>query len=99
MTLALVSGLASAVAVPSAHADNSRLNESVFVNIYTAQQQNGCPTEPKLDGRLVEAARLHTLDVLNNPNLNGDIGSDGSSPQDRATRTGFVGTVDRKSVV
>src|SRR5690606_32509221 len=62
-------------------------------NIYTAQKQNGCPTEPKLDGRLVEAARLHTLDVLNNPNLNGDIGSDGSTPQDRASRQGFVGKV------
>lgn len=80
-------------AVPNAQADNKRLKESVFVNIYTAQKQNGCPTEPKLDGRLVEAARLHTLDVLNNPNLNGDIGSDGSTPQDRASRQGFVGKV------
>jgi uncharacterized protein YkwD len=80
-------------AVPNAQADNKRLNESVFVNIYTAQKQNGCPTEPKLDVRLVEAARLHTLDVLNNPNLNGDIGSDGSTPQDRASRQGFVGKV------
>ncbi|MDV3124534.1 CAP domain-containing protein [Mycobacterium sp. 21AC1] len=92
MALALVSGLAPAVALPSAHADNKRLNESVFVNIYTAQQQNGCPTEPKLDGRLVEAARVHALDVLNNPNLDGDIGSDGSTPQDRANGQGFVGT-------
>ncbi|CDO31182.1 CAP domain-containing protein [Mycolicibacterium porcinum] len=83
--------VAPAVAVPSAQADNKRLNESVFVNIYTAQKQNDCPTEPKLDRRLVEAARLHTLDVLNNPNLDGDIGSDGSTPQDRANAQGFVG--------
>lgn len=41
----------------------------------------------------MEAARLHALDVLNNPNINGDIGSDGSTPQDRANGTGFVGTV------
>jgi hypothetical protein len=78
---------------PSAHADNDRLNESVFVNIYTAQQQNGCQTTPKLDGRLVEAARLHTLDVLNNPNLGGDIGSDGTTAQDRANGQNFTGTV------
>jgi hypothetical protein len=36
---------------------------------------------------------LHTLDVLNHPNLNADIGSDGSTPQDRANRSGFVGKV------
>jgi hypothetical protein len=78
---------------PIARADNKRLNESVFVNIYTAQQQNGCKTDPKLDGRLVEAARLHTLDVLNHPNLNGDIGSDGSTAQDRANALGFTGAV------
>jgi hypothetical protein len=76
---------------PTANADNKRLNESVFVNIDTAQKQNGCPQEPRLDGRLVEAARLHTLDVLNNRALDGDIGSDGSTPQDRANAQGFVG--------
>lgn len=93
MPLALISAVAPAVAVPSAQADNKRLNESVFANIYTAQKQNGCPTEPKLDGRLVEAARLHTLDVLNNTNLDGDIGSDGSTPQDRANGQHFAGKV------
>lgn len=90
---ALASLMLSAGVLPTAQADNRRLNESVFVNIYTAQQQYGCLTEPKLDGRLVEAARLHTLDLLNNPNLNADIGTDGSTPQDRANRTGFVGKV------
>ena len=29
------------VLAPTAHADNKRLNESVFVNIYTAQKNNG----------------------------------------------------------
>jgi uncharacterized protein YkwD len=65
----------------------------VFANIYTAQKQNGCLTEPKLDGRLVDAARRHALDVLNDPNINGDIGSDGSNPQDRANGQGFNGQV------
>jgi uncharacterized protein YkwD len=79
--------------MPSAHADNRRLNESVFVNIYTAQRQNGCTAEPRLDGRLVDAARRHALHVLNNRDVNGEIGSDGSTPQDRANATGFVGKV------
>jgi hypothetical protein len=93
LTLALLSAMITATTAPSALADNKRLNESVFVNIYTAQKQYGCLTEPKLDGRLVDAARRHTLDVLNDPNVNGDIGSDGSTPQDRAIATGFKGRV------
>ena len=32
-------------------------------------------------------------DVLSNRNLNGDIGSDGSGPQDRAAAAGFHGIV------
>jgi hypothetical protein len=93
LTLALLSAMVVATSTPSALADNKRLNESVFVNIYTAQKQYGCLTEAKLDGRLVDAARRHTLDVLNDPNVNGDIGSDGSTPQDRAIATGFKGRV------
>jgi uncharacterized protein YkwD len=91
LTIPLLVVAAGATAIPTAHADNKRLNESVFVNIDTAQKQNGCPGEAHLDGRLVEAARLHTLDVLNNRALDGDIGSDGSTPQDRANAQGFVG--------
>jgi uncharacterized protein YkwD len=93
VTAALASVLIAATTMPTAAADNKRLNESVFVNIYTAQKQNGCPTEPKLDGRLVAAAQRHTDDVLNNPDINGDIGSDGSNPQDRANAAGFNGKV------
>jgi hypothetical protein len=76
---------------PVAHADNKRLNSSVFGNIYTAQQLNDCTTEPRLDGRLVDAARRHTLDVLDHDDVNGDIGSDGSTVQDRARDAGFPG--------
>ena len=78
---------------PFAHADNSRQLRSLFIDIYTAQQRAGCKTDPRLDARLVEAARLHTLDVLGNRDLNGDIGSDGSTPQDRANGQGFSGKV------
>ncbi len=85
--------------VPVAHADNgntvvpnnARLNNSVYVNINTAQRQNGCTTDSQMDSRLTDAARRHTLDVLNNPDINGDIGSDGSTPQDRARDAGFKG--------
>jgi uncharacterized protein YkwD len=93
LTLALLPAMITVTTAPSALADNKRLNESVFVNIYTAQKQYGCPTEPKLDGRLVAAAQRHTDDALNNPDINGDIGSDGSTPQDRANAAGFNGKV------
>jgi uncharacterized protein YkwD len=73
--------------------DNKRLNNSVLVNIYTAQKRNGCETDPREDGRLVEAARRHTLDLLNHRDVNDDIGSDGSTPGDRARDAGFVGKV------
>jgi uncharacterized protein YkwD len=39
------------------------------------------------------AAQWHAGDVLNNRALDGDIGSDGSTPQDRANGAGFKGTV------
>lgn len=77
-----------------ASADNRRLNESVFVNIYTAQQRNGCTTDPKIDPRLVDAARRHAFDVRDHRDINGDIGSDGSSTRDRAVAAGFTGPVD-----
>lgn len=84
---------AGTVAAPAAHADNSRLNNGVFMAVYTAQKQNNCPADPRLDGRLVDAARIQTEDLLNNHDLDGDVGSDGSTPQSRAQATGFVGKV------
>ncbi|WP_200846196.1 CAP domain-containing protein [Mycolicibacterium vanbaalenii] len=82
--------LSSAAPAP---ADNRRLNESVFGNIYTAQKMNGCPVPPQRDGRLDEAARRHALDLLHHRELNGGIGSDGSTVSDRAAAAGFTGTV------
>ncbi|WP_231750793.1 CAP domain-containing protein [Mycobacterium sp. NAZ190054] len=79
--------------MPGAAADNRRLNESVVVNVYTIQQQNDCETDIKINPQLQLAAQWHTNDVLRNRALNGDIGSDGSTVQDRANRAGFVGTV------
>jgi uncharacterized protein YkwD len=79
------------VSVPSTHADNRRLNESVWVNVYTIQQQAGCKTDLKINPQLRLAAQWHTDDVLNNRELDGDIGSDGSTVADRANAAGFKG--------
>lgn len=77
----------------AAGADNKRLNESVAVNVYTIQQQAGCATNIRINPQLRQAAQWHTVDVLNNRNINGDIGSDGSTAQDRAADAGFRGQV------
>ncbi|MET0704739.1 MAG: CAP domain-containing protein [Mycobacterium sp.] len=73
------------------HADNKRLNDSVAVNVYTIQQQAGCPTDLTVDPRLRLAAQWHAQDVVNNRTLDGDIGSDGSTVQDRARAAGYPG--------
>ena len=93
LPVAVIAAGALVAVSPVAHADNKRLNSSVFGNIYTAQNLNGCTTEPRLDGRLVDTARRHTLDVLGHDDVNGDVGSDGSTVQDRARDAGFPGKV------
>jgi uncharacterized protein YkwD len=92
--------IGAALTTPAVRADNDdntlvpnnkRLNDSVVSNVYTIQRQAGCTNDVKVDPRLVRAAKWHTDDVLNNRNLDGDIGSDGSTPQDRANAAGFHG--------
>ena len=80
---------------PAARADNKRLNDGVVANVYTVQHQAGCTNDVKINPQLQLAAQWHTADVLNNRNLDGDIGSDGSTPQDRAQAAGFAGVVAR----
>ncbi|AKK26871.1 CAP domain-containing protein [Mycobacterium sp. EPa45] len=84
--------LAMAVA-PAAHADNTRLNNGVVANVYTVQHQAGCSTDIKKNPALTQAAEWHANDVLTNRALDGDLGSDGSTPQSRAAAAGFSGTV------
>jgi uncharacterized protein YkwD len=79
--------------IPVAHADNARLNNSVVSNVYTVQRQAGCIDNLKANPQLRLAAQWHTDDVLNNRGLDGDIGSDGTNPQDRAAAAGFHGRV------
>src|SRR5260370_35283779 len=57
------------------------------------QHQAGCTNDFKPNRQLQLAAQWHTHDVLNNRNLDGDIGSDGSTPQDRANAAGYRGKV------
>lgn len=100
MTVAIA---ASTILGPAAaHADNDnntlvpnnqRLNDSVVLNVYTLQHRAGCKGDVEMNVALQAAARRHTLDLLRNPGRDGDLGSDGSSPSDRAQQAGFQGTV------
>jgi uncharacterized protein YkwD len=76
---------------PAAAADNARLNSGVAANVYTVQHQAGCTTDIKISPALRLAAQRHADDVVNNRALPGDLGSDGSTPQSRATAAGFNG--------
>jgi uncharacterized protein YkwD len=81
------------VSAPDAQADNKRLNNSVVANAYTIQHQAGCATNIKINPQLQLAAQWHTDDVLNNRALDGNTGSDSSTPQDRAQAAGYRGKV------
>ncbi|AQT81010.1 hypothetical protein B1R94_19735 [Mycolicibacterium litorale] len=83
----------AALGAPSAHADNTRLNNGVVANVYTVQHQAGCSTDIKKNPALTLAAQWHAQDVLNNRALDGDVGSDGSTAQSRSAAAGFSGTV------
>jgi hypothetical protein len=93
--LAATSALMALTCGPAAHADNRRLNDGVVANVYTIQQQAGCPVDLKLkiNPKLRLAAQWHTNDVLANRALDGDIGSDGSTVADRARNAGYSGVV------
>lgn len=73
--------------------NNKRLNDSVVADVFTAQHHAGCHNDVRANPQLQAAAQRHAKDVLGNANLNGDIGSDGSSPQTRAEAAGFRGPV------
>lgn len=86
----------------SAHADNDnntlvpnnkRLNDGVIENVFTAERQAGCTGDVNSNPQLQLAAQRHTHDLMNNLNLDGDVGSDGSTPQDRANAAGYHGKV------
>lgn len=87
-----IAGVA-AFAVPAAHADNKRLNDGVVANVYTVQHQAGCTNDVAINLQLQLAAEWHARDLLSNRSLDGDIGSDGSTPESRSAAAGFHGKV------
>jgi uncharacterized protein YkwD len=93
LTCTVVLAVGAMAGVPAARADNKRLNDGVVANVYTVQHQAGCTTNIHINPQLRLAAQWHTDDVLNNRSLDGDIGSDGSTPKDRAAAAGFHGEV------
>jgi uncharacterized protein YkwD len=93
VTVVAALAVGAVVAMPAANADNFRLNNGVVANVYTVQHQAGCTNDVKINPQLRLAAQWHTDDVLNNRDLDGDIGSDGSATQDRANAAGFRGRV------
>ena len=96
-----VLGCLAAVAVasaPTATADDSRLNRSVISDVYTVQHRAGCANDVVANDQLSLAAQWHADDVLTNRDLDGDLGSDGSTPQNRAAAAGFRGTAVAETV-
>ena len=81
------------VSTPAARADNKRLNDGVVADVYTIQRHAGCTNDVTINLQLQSAAQRHALDVLNDRSLAGDIGSDGSTVQDRAAAAGYRGRV------
>ncbi|CDO86157.1 hypothetical protein AWC29_29380 [Mycobacterium triplex] len=99
-SIAVVAG--AVLGARAAHADNDnntlipnnkRLNDGIVANVYTMQHQAGCTNDVKSNPQLRQAAQRHTHDVLINRSLDGDIGSDGSTPNDRASAAGFEGKI------
>jgi hypothetical protein len=96
ITATVMTGIISTtlLSAPEVWADNHRLNNSVVSDVYTIQHRAGCTNDVKVNPQLLQAAQWHTLDVLNNRDLEGDIGSDGSTTQTRAQAAGYHGQVD-----
>jgi uncharacterized protein YkwD len=80
---------AGALATPVGRADS--LNNAVISGVYTLQHQAGCTNDVIKNNALTLAAEWHADDMMANRNINDDIGSDGTSPQDRASAAGFNG--------
>jgi uncharacterized protein YkwD len=90
---ATIVALGAVTATPIANADNNRLNNGVAQSVYSIKRQAGCTSDLKMNNALNLAAQWQADDVLNNRSLDGDIGSDGSTPQSRAQAAGYRGTV------
>lgn len=80
--------------------NNKRLNDSVISNVFTIQHnKSGCRNDVRPNASLILAAQRHVRDLLDNPGLDGDIGSDGSTPQQRGEAAGYRGRVSETVAV
>lgn len=93
LTFPVCLAVAVGATVPAAHADNRRFNSSVVENVYAIQREAGCEGELNVSPQLLLAAEWHARDLMGNRHLDADVGSDGSTPQQRAEAAGFDGTV------
>ncbi|OBR98028.1 hypothetical protein A9W98_04625 [Mycobacterium gordonae] len=93
LSAAVTATAAATSVIPTAHADNKRLNDAVVSGVYTLQHQAGCTNDVVMNNSLYLAAQWHADDMMSNRNINDDFGSDGSTPQDRANAAGFRGKV------
>jgi uncharacterized protein YkwD len=91
LPVVVILSAATGLAAPAARADNKRLNSAVVSAVYTLQHQAGCTNDVVRNNALTLAAQWHADDMINNRNITDDIGSDGSTPQDRANAAGFRG--------
>ncbi|MGV9797359.1 CAP domain-containing protein [Mycobacterium sp. NPDC003449] len=99
VALALAAIAAAALAAPAASADNRKYNVNVIEAVGTVRVQAGCTEHLRVNPQLRLAAQWQAVDVLNNTDLNGDIGSDGSTPSVRAANAGYRGRVSETVAV
>lgn len=81
---------------PAASADNTRLNNGVAASVYTVRYQAGCASpDIRMIPPLGLAAQRYARDLVSHPELDGQIGSDGSTPQSRSAAAGYPGPVSQ----
>lgn len=81
---------------PTAAADNTRLNNGVASSVYTVRYQTGCASpDIRMITPLGLAAQSYARDLVGHPELDGQIGSDGSTPQSRSAAAGYTGLVSQ----
>ena len=85
--------VAAAVSAPAAHADSKTTQRRCSSERLHDSKPGRLHDESQPQSELQLAAQWHTDDVLNNRSLDGDLGSGGSTPQDRAKASGFRDTV------
>jgi uncharacterized protein YkwD len=94
--IALAMTSLSVASAPIAAADNTHLNNGVAASVYTVRYRAGCALpDIRMIGSLSSAAQSYARDLVGHPELDGQIGSDGSTPQSRSAAAGYTGLVSQ----